>query len=1268
MLFALLLTMMGVTSAMGQKIYQAELDKSMFAAWDGVGADAKQVEPTSYIGKEGATVNFACEMNLYKELSSGGMVFGNANVYSRWYADLTGTTTITFKGTSGVQLRVLMNRPDAEEGAADPNGGTTVERNVTIGNNGEVTLDVSDLDFVHLNAIKLGWGSSAGVVKSIVLTGTVKPVTGILSMINNGDAEGDDLESFPVSYDGPNNGETANERPEIVSGGVNGSKCFKVVSFPEPTTNWHTQFYVKSDEVLPKGTKWKLVMSIKADHDCTISTSAQAKPRAWKGSMGIDNFSVGTEWKEYSWKGEIGVDDFQSIAFDLNNPLEGETDYGNGSCGYFFDNIQFGIDLGEADPMNDLTFNFGVDVIRINLADNTNMKELVAAAGGKALIFPNCVTVTWNGKTCNITSIEGRPDGNLYIFLEDMDGEGGTDFEDDNAVVKVAFGNPAEAAYHLTFKEGKWAGEAVPDFSGMICQFDYDLGYSGDYFSYLWGTPEVVAADPENGSFRLPADTKEFLITFNQAVKAETVVAKLGKEALKATAADEDSKVIKLTRTANTALSGVVPLIISKALAAKSEYDLDEPVTLELSFGPFVVDPDDQPQELLGLTDWNETAEGGVPAGYAIWYQSETEPRVAGNTYGSGARMFAFGEGGDFTRGLYFREGYVLYGSLDDYKLSLKGGKKYKIHFNSAKWKSNGDALTFQIFSENDTENALFEENITPDPDVNGSKNAVNGSVASELSFEPEADGNYIFKWGVNGYKEVLLANPTVKYVPNVMGYEEISLLSTALENAKSVLAGNSGERYDGAALDALSATIAKYEAEGDAYTAPSKFKAAAAALDAAAQALKDHRLLCDTYDPLPEQAQKLVDANAEKKFAKTGIYATLKAVAAKYCEKKTETKVDEETGEEYQAEVFIAKLIKDDTELQAATTELKDAIQQAQINFTEGPSKVYSDWQGVVNEYGSGAYVLVERIRTGVETLKALGVAADDALIVAGNDALTDDDVLAENIQNRIKSIIYGDLKNAESQLFKTTIDPTTDEEVAPSYDMTVFIKNPNVYKQHASNAFTEENVPSWVTPEGYSKPGLSIGWGGSDYMYNMEIANDGMFQTWGGAYRVENTVANLPAGVYTLKAGFGERDHGDNGLDETFVYVKLSDTPEGEFAFTAECPEIGQSFPYSNVEITDIVVTDGTLTIGANAQAGTHTFFNNVELYMTGKADGFDYGKAYDEVMVGVEPTTKTAKVRAVQLFDLNGRRISTAKKGIVIIQKQMSDGTVKTEKVIK
>ena len=206
-------------------------------------------------------------------------------------------------------------------------------------------VDLSAYEYVHLNAIKTGWGSPAGVVKNVEIIGTVKPVTGILSMINNGDAEGDDLSSFPVSWDGPNNGDTANDKPEIVGGGVDGSRCFKVVSYENPKETWHTQFYIKSDEVLPQGTKWKLVMSVKADNEAVITTSAQAQPRAWKGSF-INEFNVGTEWKEYSWTGEIGVADFQSIAFDLNNQRDddGNLSPGNGGCAFYFDNIQFGVD------------------------------------------------------------------------------------------------------------------------------------------------------------------------------------------------------------------------------------------------------------------------------------------------------------------------------------------------------------------------------------------------------------------------------------------------------------------------------------------------------------------------------------------------------------------------------------------------------------------------------------------------------------------------------------------------------------------------------------------------------------------------------------------------------------------------------------------------------------------------------------------------------------------------------------------------------------
>jgi hypothetical protein len=69
----------------------------------------------------------------------------------------------------------------------------------------------------------------------------------------------------------------------------------------------------------------------------------------------------------------------------------------------------------------------------------------------------------------------------------------------------------------------------------MACEFNYSLG-EGEIFSYLWGSPKIDSAAPEIGSFNLPADTKEFVVNFNQKVDVTTVVAKLGKENVKVSA------------------------------------------------------------------------------------------------------------------------------------------------------------------------------------------------------------------------------------------------------------------------------------------------------------------------------------------------------------------------------------------------------------------------------------------------------------------------------------------------------------------------------------------------------------------------------------------------------------------------------------------------------------------------------------------------------------------------------------------------------------
>jgi hypothetical protein len=298
------------------------------------------------------------------------------------------------------------------------------------------------------------------------------------------------------------------------------------------------------------------------------------------------------------------------------------------------------------------------------------------------------------------------------------------------------------------------------------------------------------------------------------------------------------------------------------------------------------------------------------------------------------------------------------------------------------------------------------------------------------------------------------------------------------------------------------------------------------------------------------------------------------------------------------------------------------------------------------------------------------LGVAADDELVVAAINALDDDEELAERIKNRMKFEIFGQLKEADNKLFEAELDSNIMDYVTPTYDLTVFVKNPNMYADgityNAAGQLQDGwTVPGWETPaDSLGKPGISTGWGAVDFD-NVDI----MFQTWGQAYCVEQTIVDLPAGVYNIVGGFGERDV--QGVTSYF-YAKTSNTPAGEVGDTITAPIIGQTFPIDNLTIPNVVVTDGMLTIGAMAASGSHTFFNQVKLYMTGAAQGFDYKAAYDdvkEIIGGVaENVAAPAQVLGIELYDLNGRRIAKAQQGIVIVKKYMSDGTIRVEKVIK
>lgn len=171
--FTILILLGFVNGAWAQTdVTSAYLTNDMFYRWDGYGADASHIST--------ATV----DSNFGQELDAGSTLIGTSTVDYLTYADLTGYSKIQFEGTSGTVLRVLMNRQESNEGPWD-------ERQVTIDDNGNAELDLTEFDYVHLNAIKINWGSN-GTVTAIKLS---KPVSGDMTTIMTVDYS--TLNSYP---------------------------------------------------------------------------------------------------------------------------------------------------------------------------------------------------------------------------------------------------------------------------------------------------------------------------------------------------------------------------------------------------------------------------------------------------------------------------------------------------------------------------------------------------------------------------------------------------------------------------------------------------------------------------------------------------------------------------------------------------------------------------------------------------------------------------------------------------------------------------------------------------------------------------------------------------------------------------------------------------------------------------------------------------------------------------------------------------------------
>lgn len=465
--------------------------------------------------------------------------------------------------------------------------------------------------------------------------------------------------------------------------------------------------------------------------------------------------------------------------------------------------------------------------------------------------------------------------------------------------------------------------------------------------------------------------------------------------------------------------------------------------------------------------------------------------------------------------------------------------------------------------------------------------------------------------------------------------------LLDAIAAAKTVLDNTNDARYAGTAYTNLDAAITKYTTEAPSYTAPSVIDAAMLDLSNLSKALNAHKTLVDNYDASNQKAQDLVAELAESKYNKTDLFLQLKEVAEKYA----------------------GKQLTDDEELQAGYDELKPIADLCGDFFSEGPSTC-----GM-----AGMAVVTDRIREGVEALMALGWTEDDPLIVEANNAMSDDDIIANKIKEALTLKIYEELKSDNPTILQVTDIDENQREIRDSINMTVFIKNPNIYALQAHKGYSEENVPGWKVPTNNGE--LNTMW--RHDLRNIEgLAEDVAFTKYHQETRMEQTITGLPVGIYTVDLNAVNWDNKED--ENAFCYVKTSETlPVGEgetedrdlnFAATIDLQHWGEYVGNHDNLLQDIVVTDGVLTIGVNFGKGAQYEFDYAKLYLYAPVKDYNYNDVFNRVVTSIDENSKTAKVRALQLYDLNGRRIVTAQKGIQIVKKMMSDGTVKTQKVIK
>ena len=852
-------------------------------------------------------------------------------------------------------------------------------------------------------------------------------------------------------------------------------------------------------------------------------------------------------------------------------------------------------------PLDGMTGSFQYNVTSINLGSQTNLLTLLN--GRERLIFPTeNATVKVNGVAQELMSVEGMMvNGNarIFMFMSDYTID---DSEQETADVKLSFTNPTDEAQKIMFNFGRFEGEALPNITDMAATFE---DHVGEYYPNAAKIPEVDSADPELNSINLHVGTTQFKVKFTGKADLSKLTAKFDDAPMTVSPNTGLADEVTLTRAAGDVANGVHTITIENIIPEMDWFEDKGTATLKYSFG--ITDIGEGIKTYME-DNFTESGNGTVPASWNVL--SDGDVRTGATGLWGGCRLI--GVSGSFapvvlylcSRGVA-SGGYANYGANDE-KLTLEPNT-YHLKYEAARWDGSGTrGLKVQVVSEEVKDGEgnivsggeIIAEQLTP---VNTDRNIEGQCNKGDLEFTVTEAGNYILKFfptdangNPAGYGDGLaVANIKVQTIPDVMGIYDLVALQDAMDVAKTAKNAAEGERFAGDTYTALDNVITKYTNTPP--TAPSSFDGAVKELTDAAKAMDAHRKLCENFDKLPADLLTNMDKYAETKFATQSIYEDLVNTFNKYATIETE---EIEVDAVMQTVRYAKpKNITADDELQAGITEMTAANAKVAM-FTEGAS----------TNGTKGYAALHERLRRGIETAEALGISESNPAVAAAIAELGDNDEVA----NALKAEIAKALEEVT--------------EVTEPIDMTVFIKNPNIYVTTASeNDFSDGAAPGWtITGESISGNWGLAGGSGTHIATNDVPADEAL--TISSPVVVTQEITDLPNGTYQVTAFLGDRRGQDDFInnsgvkDDTktveenlaaakakvypmeYLFINTSATAEGAYDNKTQVQSNGVSWGVKDenkIVSKKFTVTDGKITLGVRNEGSPAWFaFNEIRI----------------------------------------------------------------------